>query len=234
MELTTLYAALAADPLVRAAWLGGSRARGEDDAYSDVDLALEADETWTPGRLGGLWLGGQRGSLGGEPFFHGVLADGTILDVRLGPPGEGFLPAIAPPKVPPPGNEPPAEGPALDFWLNSMKHAKPLARGVGAMLLFGLHHDAMALTRLWTIEDAGKDPGPGAFSIFGLTPLVRSHLTPSRLALLGMPKRDEDELRTAVRALRDAASEAGRAAEETWGVAYPARLEAVVRERWPV
>ena len=130
--------------------------------------------------------------------------------------------------------EPAAQGPALDFWLNSMKHAKPLARGVGGMVLFGLHHDAMALLRLWAVEDTGADPGSGAFTIFGLTPLVKGHLTPERLRLLGLPKRDEDELRAAARALRDAASGAGRKAEERWGVPYPRRLERVVRERWPV
>lgn len=231
--LDALYGALAADPRVNAVWLGGSRARGEADAYSDVDLALEADPEWTPERLGGLWLGGQSMKLGSEPFFHGVLADGTILDVRLGLPWEGHVRIEAEPLSPPPGDEF-ATGAALDFWINSMKHAKPLARGVGGMVLFGLHHDAMALLRLWALEDTGQDPGPAAFTIFGLTPLVRDHLSPKRLNLLGLPKRDEAELRAAVRALRDAASEAGRAAEARWGVPYPERLEAVVRERWPV
>ncbi len=230
--LDALYGALAADPLVGAIWLGGSRARDEADAYSDVDLALEA-EGWNPERLGGLWLGGQTMRLGGEPFFHGILADGTILDVRLGQPWDGHRQIEAAPLSPPPA-EAFAEGPALDFWLNSMKHAKPLARGVGGMVLFGLHHDAMALLRLWALEDGEKDPGPGAFTIFGLTPLVRDHLNPERLRLLGLPKRDDAELRTAVRALRDAASAAGRAAEARWGVAYSERLETVVRERWPV
>ena len=228
-----LYAALAADPLVRSVWLGGSRARGEADAFSDVDLALEADEDWTPERLGGLWLGGQSFKLGSEPFFHGILADGTILDVRLGSPWEGHVRIEAVP-LEPPHSQGNAGGPALDFWLNSMKHAKPLARSAGGMLTFGLHHDAMALMRLWVLEDSGKDPGAGAFTIFGLMPLVRDHLTPSRLALLGMPKRDEAELRFAVRALRDAAGTAGRAAEVRWGVLYPHRLEAVVRARWAI
>lgn len=237
--IDTLYAALAADPLVRGVWLGGSRARGEDDAYSDVDLVFDAPG-WEPARLGGLWLGGQAMKLAGDPFFHGILADGTILDVRLGEPWEGYVPVHLPHPRPLPQDEPPgggefsADGPALDFWLNSMKHAKPLARGVGGMLVFGLHHDAMALIRLWVLEDTGKDPGPGAFTIFGLTPLTKDHLTPDRLRLLGLPKRDEAELRAAVRALRDAATATGEAAEKRWGVPYPHRLDAVVRERWPV
>jgi hypothetical protein len=228
-----LYGALAADPLVRGIWLGGSRARGEGDDYSDVDLALDA-EGWTPAGLGDLWLGGQSFPLGGSPFFHGVLSDGTILDVIVGPVGSGYLLIEAAPISPPPATGPYADGAALDFWLNSMKHAKPFARGVEGMTLFGLHHDSMALFRLWVLQDTGRDPGPSAFSIFGLTPLVRDHLTGERLRLLGMPKGNPDELRDAVQALRDAASEAGRAAEEKWGVSYPDRLESVVRERWRV
>ncbi len=203
--LDALYGALAADPLVRGAKLGGSRARGEDDEWSDVDLVLDAPG-WTPARLGGLWLGGQAMRLGESPFFHGVLSDGTVLDVILGPPGPGpgYRPIEATPKEPPPP-VPLAEGAALDFWLNSMKHAKPFGRGVGGMVFFGLHHDAMALLRLWALEDSGKDPGAGAFTIFGMTPLVRGHLTASRLRLLGMAQGDEGELRAAARAYRDAA-----------------------------
>ena len=99
---------------------------------SDVDLVLDAPG-WAPARLGGLWLGGQTMKLGESPFFHGVLADGTVLDVILGPPGPGYVPVESPPMAPPPP-VPLAEGPALDFWLNSMKHAKPFGRGVGGMV----------------------------------------------------------------------------------------------------
>jgi hypothetical protein len=171
--------------------------------------------------------------LGDAPFHHGVLADGTVLDVLIGPAGAGFgLPAVEPLAPPPP--VPLAEGAALDFWLNSMKHAKPFGRGVGGIVFFGLHHDAMALMRLWAMEDSGKDPGSGSFTIFGMTPLVRKHLTPGRLKLLGMPTGTIEELRAAARAYREAASIAGRAAEAKWGVPYAHRLEEVVRERWPV
>lgn len=230
--LDALFGALAADPLVRGVRIGGSRARGEADEWSDVDLVLDAPG-WTPQRLGGLWLGGLTMNLGGSPFFHGVLADGTVLDVILGPPGPGYLPVEAPPQSPPPP-VPLAEGPALDFWLNSMKHSKPFGRGVGGMVLFGLQEETKSLLRLWAVEDSGIDPGSGAFTIFGMTPLVRDHLTPERLALLGMPRRDEAELRIVVNAYRDAASLAGRAAETRWGLAYPHLLERVVRDRWSV
>ena len=37
----------------------------------------------------------------------------------------------------------------------------------------------MALLRLWILEDRGKEPGSGAFTIFGMTPLVRDHLPPA-------------------------------------------------------
>jgi hypothetical protein len=115
-----------------------------------------------------------------------------------------------------------------------MKHAKPFGRGVGGIVFFGLHHDAMALVRLWAIEDSGKDPGSGAFTIFGMTPLIRDHLTPERLRLLGMPTRDTEELRSAARAYREAASVAGRAGEARWGIPYAHLLEEVVRKRWPL
>jgi len=105
---------------------------------------------------------------------------------------------------------------------------------VPGIVVFGLHHDAMALVRLWALEDVGEDPGPGAFTIFGMTPPMRRHLTPGRLRLLGTPRRDEAELRTAAGALREAAGTAGRVAETRWGIAYPHRLESVVRERWPL
>lgn len=228
--LDRLYGALAADPLVRGVRLGGSRARGEADEWSDIDLVMDAPG-WEPARLGGLWLGGQTMRLGDAPFHHGVLADGTVLDVLIGPPGEVYLPPDAKPDPAPPP-VPLAEGASLDFWLNSMKHAKPLGRGVGGMVFFGLHHDAMALVRLWAMEDTGRDPGSGAFTIFGMTPLIRRHLTPGRLLLLGMPTGTIEELRAAARAYRDAASIAGRAAEAKWGLPYAHLLEKVVLERW--
>lgn len=230
--LDALLGVLAGDPLVRGVRLGGSRARGEHDEYSDIDLVLDA-EGWEPTRLGGLWLGGQAALLGGSPFFHGVLADGTVLDVIVGPHRPGYQAVKAPPQSPPPP-VPLAEGAALDFWLNSMKHAKPLGRGVGAMVHFGLHHDAMALVRLWALEDVGRDPGSHAFTIFGMTPLVRNHLNAERMAILGLPRRDETELRVAARAHREAAARAGRAAEIRWGVPYAHRLESIVRKRWPI
>lgn len=230
--LEALFGALAADPLVRGVRMGGSRARGESDEWSDIDLVLDAPG-WTPARLGGLWLGGQSMRLGESPFFHGALADGTVLDVIVGPHGPGYVAIEAKPLSPPPA-VPLAEGPALDFWINSMKHPKPLGRGVAGMALFGLHEEGKSVFRLWVTEDTGKDPGPSAFTIFGLTPLVREHLSAERLALLGMPQRDEAELRATMNAYRDAVSAAGRTAEDRWGVAYPHLLEAVVRERWQI
>lgn len=230
--LNAVLGALAADPLVKGVLLGGSRARGQDDEFSDIDLVLDAPG-WEPTRLRGLWLGGQKARLGDSPFYHGVLADGTVLDVIVGPSGPGYHKVEAEPVPPPPSVEL-AEGPALDFWLNSLKHAKPFARGLAGMVRFGMHHDAMALVRLWVMEDTGKDPGTGAFTIFGMTPLVRDHLSADRLRTIGLPGRDEAELRAAVIALRDAAGVAGRAAERRWGIPYAHRLEEVVLRRWPL
>lgn len=230
--LEALLGALATDELVRGVRLGGSRARGEADEWSDIDLVLDAPG-WTPTRLGGLWLGGQAMKLGDAPFFHGVLADGTVLDVIVGPLGPGYEPIQAAP-MPPPPPVPLAEGPTLDFWLNTMKHPKPLGRGVSGMMLFGLHEEAKMIFRIWAIEDTGNDPGPGAFTIFGLSPLIRSHMSADRLALLGLPLRDEAELRAAANAYRDAVSSAGRRIESRWGLPYPHHLESVIRNRWPL
>jgi uncharacterized protein len=51
---------LSADARVAAVWLFGSRARNEADALSDVDVAVLASGTPTPGELAGCeleWLG---------------------------------------------------------------------------------------------------------------------------------------------------------------------------------
>lgn len=42
--LAAIHTNLAADPRVVAAWLGGSVGRGEDDAYSDLDITVVVDD----------------------------------------------------------------------------------------------------------------------------------------------------------------------------------------------
>lgn len=227
--LSRVAAALAADPTVSAVYLGGSRARGEDDAYSDIDLAIRASH-WTPERLGALWLAGSGSMLGGRPFFHGMLHDGTILDalVVAEPPSEGYRPLELPdPEPAPPGSTEPG-GAAAEFWLNSAKHRKVFGRGLWPMATFGVHHDRLALLRMWAQLDMGEDPKERAMTIFGMTPLVRQHLDDRRQAILGMPTRTALETAVAIVALRGEVAQTGRATEARWGVPYPYRLEAIV------
>ncbi len=99
--LDAVLGVLASDPMVRNVHSGGSRARGGADAFSDIDLVLDAPE-WEPSRLGGLWLGGRKARLGDSPFYHGVLADGTVLDALLGLPEPDYLPVEAEPRSAPP------------------------------------------------------------------------------------------------------------------------------------
>lgn len=223
-----VLAALAADGRVSRVWLGGSHARGTADAYSDIDLCIAAPE-WSPESLGGLWLAGQRMTMAGQPFWHGMLHDGTILDVMVGEPYEGYQEQALPSAVGPPPGQPEPSGIAMEFWLNSYKHRKVIVRGLWPMAIYGIHHDRLVLLRMWTQEATGEDPGPPAFSIFGMTPLVRAHVGDERARCLGMPCRDLEELVEAIHALRDEASRVMRASDAKWGIAWPKRLEALVR-----
>lgn len=221
--------ALAADERVTQVWLGGSHARGTADSFSDIDLCVEAPPDWSPSVLGGLWLAGQSASLGGRPFWHGLLVDGTILDVMVGEPFPGYETLALPaPVTPVPGSLEPF-GVATEFWINTYKHRKVIGRGLWPMAIYGLHHDRMLLLRLWVQEATGEDPGAPAFSIHGMTPLVRQYVDGERARLLGMPARDLGELREAIEALREAASRSMRVSEERWGIARPARLEELAR-----
>lgn len=224
-----VLAALAADGRVSQVWLGGSHARGTSDAFSDVDLCVTASSDWSPFALGGLWLAALSASLGGRPFWHGVLADGTILDVLVGEPFEGYQALALPSPVVPPAGSPEPFGVATEFWMNSYKHRKAIGRGLWPMAQYGLHHERMLMLRLWAQEATGEDPGMPAFSIHALTPLVREYVSAERARLLGMPCRDFGELVEAIQALRDEATRVIRSAEERWGIAGAPRLEALVR-----
>jgi hypothetical protein len=224
-----LFPALAADERVTQVWLGGSHARGTADSFSDIDLCVNAPPDWSPSALGGLWLAGQSASLNGRPFWHGLLIDGTILDVLVGEPFVGYQPLPLPaPVVPIPGSPEPC-GVATEFWINTYKHRKVIGRGLWPTAIYGLHHDRMLLLRLWVQEATGEDPGAPAFSIHGMTPLVRQYVDAERARLLGMPCRNLGELCETIEALRVAASRSMRISEEKWGIARPTRLEEWVR-----
>jgi hypothetical protein len=223
-----VLAALAADARVTHVWLGGSHAHGTADAYSDIDLCIAATD-WSPTSFGSLWLAGQPMRMAGMPFWHGMLRDGTILDVLVGEPYEGYQPLPLPsPALPPPG-EPEPSGAATEFWINSSKHRKVLARNLWPMAIYGLHHDRMLLLRLWTQEATGQDPGPPAFSIHGMTPLVRQYVDEERARLLGMPCQNQEQLIETIHTLREEASRSIKASETKWAIPRPHRLEELVR-----
>lgn len=226
---SSLLGALSADERIAGIWLGGSYARGDADAYSDIDLAVAAPSDWTPTALGDLWVAYQSNRLGGAPFFHGILADGTILDLLVTESGpDGYL-AIDP-VVPQAANpaEPEVPGLLIDFWINTHKHRKVIARGLEAMTVFGLGHERTMLLRLWVWRDTGNDPGPSAGTIHGMTPLIRRHVFGKRRALLGRACADEAEVRATIQAHREEVSRAGREIAADYGVPYPSRLESLV------
>ncbi|CAN5530650.1 hypothetical protein BH11ARM2_BH11ARM2_02270 [soil metagenome] len=226
--LVEIRGLLAHDSMVQAVRLGGSLKRNEDDAWSDLDLWIDAEDGWHPNRLGSLWLGGMEGMLGDRPFFHGILASGAVVDFLVGPepwPGYDFLDAV-PPQAPT-DSEPGETGLLVEAWINTYKHEKVIARGLWPMGLIGMEIDRKYLVRLWAMLATGEDPGKGAFTIHGLTPIVRRDLTPERTALLGLPARTEGELRETLSALRQELRSVSVALGEK-GRPRPSRIESVV------
>ena len=203
--------------------VGGSFARGEADAVSDLDLTFAPPEGWEFRSLGGGLVAAQEVPLGPRTLIHEVWRDGTVVDLLPGPPLPGsrdarewtepLAPSFAPALV--------ETGVLADFWLHTHKHAKPLARGLEAMAVLGLAHDRTFLMRLWSLAGGGGDPGPSLGGIHAMSPLVRRVATPARLTLLGMTARDRGEIVAAVQAMRD----------EVSGLSLPGaeRVERIVR-----
>ncbi|MBI5502280.1 MAG: nucleotidyltransferase domain-containing protein [Deltaproteobacteria bacterium] len=96
-RLPRLVEALAGDPRLEALWLFGSRARGEADALSDVDLAALAHRAIEPDRLWDCqleWTGRAVEVLGTDEVAvqalnrlpvalrHGILRDARLLWAR--------------------------------------------------------------------------------------------------------------------------------------------------------
>lgn len=201
--LAEVRSLLAGDPDVRGVCVGGSVRRAEDDAWSDLDLWIQTDAAWHPERLGAFWLGGMAAELGGTPFFHGILANGAIVDFLVGPEAWPGYDALEPtPAKQAVESQPGETGLLVEAWINTYKHEKVIARGLWPMALIGMEIDRKYLIRLWAILATGEDPGKGAFTIHGLTPLIRRDLTPERAALLGSPARTEAELREALHTSR--------------------------------
>ena len=202
-SLARLLPALAADPRVRGAYLGGSLGRGEDDDVSDLDMWVRAAD-WTPESIGSLFLTGEEKRMNGIPFVHGVSVEGSILDILHGPDApENYVPLELPNPMPLPLSDLPPCGLVETFWMMSLKHRKSLWRGQEGILTYGLHHDHRYLLRAWALHDTGTDPGEHIFTIYALRKLYDQHIDAARLELLGLPLRNRDEIVHAVQAYRD-------------------------------
>jgi hypothetical protein len=182
--------------------VAGSIARGDDDEVSDIDLWVQAD-AWSADVFDGLFLAGTVATVGDGPLFHAVDHRGVIVDIRFGPeaPPE-YVPLQRFELEPWPKGKRAAEGLTTDFWINSYKSRKPLWRGLESMLVFGLHFERMMLVKAWVERDSGSAPPPSAFSIHGLTSIVRDHITPARQELLGLPLRKRPEILIAIQTYR--------------------------------
>lgn len=199
--LRRLASALWARDDVAALWLGGSFARGEADAHSDLDLRVAV----APGRLaawaelgpaallGESVVGAQPMGWEGTAFYHLVLEDGLIVDLLIQgtdrePPqdhtlvldcrDDAFGERLAQARLPP-AEEPPADPGAVrqaivDFWIGSHKHAKVIGRGLDAVALFGLGLEQSVLMRLWFISATGHDLGTQRATIHTLTRTERA------------------------------------------------------------
>jgi hypothetical protein len=201
-SIPRIVGGLQRDPSVLAVWIGGSVRDGTDDEVSDLDLWVES-EGWTPDRANGLLVAGTHTAIDDVPLLHGVDELGVIVDLRYGsevPPEYRKLDRF--PGVEFSGKEMDPVGFRTDFWINSYKHRKPIWRGLDSLVLFGLPFDRMALVRAWVVDSTGDPNAQLSFSIHGLTDVVLKHMTPERMAILGLPTRDRTELLEAISVYR--------------------------------
>lgn len=201
--LEELVRDLWADPKVAALWLGGSLARGEGDAYSDVDLRVAVgpedfgggELPASAGRLVGAIAAGVKRSYGDDALLHHVLlTDGQIYDLfvqttarRPGDEGrlvlgcrdEGFA-AWLRGGADPEDRFAPAAPAALErliisFWLGQIKHLKVAYRGLMLLAWEGEHRMRQDLVRLWYAQATGNDCGPlASLSIHTFSPVEQA------------------------------------------------------------
>ncbi len=254
---------LAADTNVRAVWLGGSFAVGSADRFSDVDLriavntshlsqwrALDCTSIFGQDRLGGIFL-----PFGDEAFLHHlVLEDGTIFDFfvqtteRQNPEhaikvlscrDEAFAGLLEDFERPISAQMPLAQPQTLleliiEFWMNSHKHRKVMARGLPMLAAIGVQLERMTLMRLWYALLSGRDAG-GRPSIHGLsaaTGEIEHHMGKGAMGIFGMPLRDEQEVCRAIEADRDEVARVGRLLATREKFDYPEMLEKKVKKGW--
>lgn len=183
-------------------YVGGSVASGADDEVSDLDLWIVGSQ-WRPEQLAGLLVSGSATPTETGCWFHGCDHTGLVVDLASGPtPPQGYKPVEAEPLPSQVQGNIEPQSLFTNFWLSSYKHRKPLLRNVEALAIFGLHFDRMALIRAWVETDTGAPVDNSAFTIHGLSPIARNHISPERQALLGLPARNRSEIVAAIVAYR--------------------------------
>lgn len=122
-----------------------------------------------------------------------------------------------------------------DFWIDSLKTQKVLYRNLDAIAMVGIDLERAVLIRLWHILATGTDTGVQRPTIHGLTAIVghiNSLLGHTAQELLGLPLRNQAEVRYAVEANRNEVARVGQILSERLAFDYPLRLENTVRVAW--
>lgn len=179
---------------VKALWLGGSFAAGNQDSHSDVDLRVavsaETFDYWRDIDLteffGEEYLEGQVHDFTGNGYLHHFLgASGTLWDVWFLDPAiyipEGHVLLIGcrddelrrklDEVRPTAAFNPPAAKPEelrrvlVDYWITAHKHVKVIDRGKILTLYAGFEAEMRYLLRLWYALASGCDMGTSRFTI---------------------------------------------------------------------
>jgi hypothetical protein len=237
--ISWLAPAIWADERIVALWLGGSLARGEGDAPSDLRVAVDPDdlERWramdTQALTGEQVDGGRTFSLGEDALIHQLLLNGDKVDLLTQTtrdrrtssrcsylaagtrrPPRRYLHRISPRRSHTTRRRRRARELIAAFRVNSHQRRKVLRRRLDLMIPSGPYHSWLMLTRLWYIQATGEDTSAHHFSgIHGLNKLVR-----------GVEGREGVDARAAARVAPGVA--------QRYGFEYPLELERMVRAQW--
>ena len=253
--LTELAQELWADPTVSAVWLGGSLARGEADAFSDVDLRVafitppEISEAMPSSAqlltdrtvYSGVWR------VAPDAVLHQILLDdGQIYDLWVQTTGRppspetrrvlGCRDAVFRAQLTD-GEDPSVQFPAADpeairrvigdFWMGQRKHQKVRARGLALIEWDGEHRLRQTLLRLWFVLETGLDCGPPErMTIHTLSPMDRVIQEAHGAHALALLNGEVGE------AIQEEVARVGQALAERLGFKYPAAAEEAARQGW--
>lgn len=253
--LTDLTRELWADPVVAAVWLGGSLARGEADAFSDVDLRValaspaEVPEAMSPSArlLSERTAHSTVWRIASDAVFHHVLLNnGQIYDLWVQTTGRPPSPEIRrvlgcrdaefktqltrgeDPSVQFPAADPEEIRRVLgDFWMSQCKHQKVLSRSLALIVWEGEHQFRQTLLRLWFVLETGLDCGPlNRMTIHTLTPMDRVIQGAYGSRALALLNSEAAE------ETRDEVAQVGQVLAERLNFAYPAAAEEAARRGW--